>query len=150
MNGLCTHRSAIVNILWLSTFLKILTENPATFKPKRNTKYFYIYLALSAFTRPTEKDMFLGNVYQMRLSVKFALSTYLLTYAFLPSKKKRTLYLVIFNQCTRITFLLLLLRQGLSEPKMALIFHFCLPSARTTQQSVHRCGSPLQTMQPLI
>lgn len=64
--------------LLLSTFPKFPTEDPATFKPKRNAKCFYIYLALSAFTHPTEKDMFVGNVYQMKLFVKFALSTILL------------------------------------------------------------------------
>lgn len=69
-----SHQHSLV----LSTFPKILTEDPATFKPKRKAKCFYIHLALPAFTHPTEKDMFLGNVYQMRLSVKFALSTILL------------------------------------------------------------------------
>lgn len=58
----------------LSTFLKIFTESPATLKSKRSAKY-YIYLALYTFTHPTEKDTLLGHVYQMRLFVKFALST---------------------------------------------------------------------------
>lgn len=54
-------------------------KNPAMVKSKRNAYLFIvIHLALYTFTHTTEKEKLCWNAYQMRLFVKFALSTKLL------------------------------------------------------------------------
>lgn len=54
-------------------------KHPAVVKSKRNAYLFIvIHLALYAFIHTTKKEKLCWNAYQMRLFVKFALSTKLL------------------------------------------------------------------------